>query len=46
MRTMPATGDCYVVNLQNVRRGSTILEGTRIGVHDVVGLNVNGHMRG
>lgn len=40
--TMPATGYRYLVNLPNVRGGSAIVEGTRIGVHDVVGLIVNG----
>jgi uncharacterized protein (DUF433 family) len=39
---MPATGYRYLVNLSNVHRGNTIVEGTRIGVHDVVGLIVNG----
>ena len=39
---MPATGYRYLVNLPNVRGGNTIIEGTRIGVHDVVGLIVNG----
>jgi uncharacterized protein (DUF433 family) len=39
---MPATGYRYLVNLPNVRGGNAIIEGTRIGVHDVVGLIVNG----
>jgi uncharacterized protein (DUF433 family) len=39
---MPATGYRYLVNLPNVRGGNTIIDGTRIGVHDVVGLIVNG----
>jgi hypothetical protein len=39
---MPATGHRYLVNLPNVRGGNTIIDGTRIGVHDVVGLIVNG----
>jgi uncharacterized protein (DUF433 family) len=30
------------MNLPNVCAGQTIVEGTRIGVHDVVGLIVNG----
>jgi uncharacterized protein (DUF433 family) len=32
----------YLVNLPNVRGGNAIVDGTRIGVHDVVGLIVNG----
>ncbi|MGB8355445.1 MAG: DUF433 domain-containing protein [Chthoniobacteraceae bacterium] len=39
---MPATAYRYLVNLPGVRSGNTIVEGTRIGVHDVVGLFVNG----
>jgi uncharacterized protein (DUF433 family) len=39
---MPATGYRYLVNAQNIRGGHTIVEGTRIGVHDVIGLIVNG----
>jgi uncharacterized protein (DUF433 family) len=39
---MPATAYRYLINLPNVRSGNTIIEGTRIGVHDVVGLIVNG----
>jgi uncharacterized protein (DUF433 family) len=39
---MPATGYRYLVYLPEVRGGRTIVEGTRIGVHDVVGLLVNG----
>ena len=39
---MPSTGYRYLVNLPNVRGGNAIIEGTRIGVHDVVGLIVNG----
>jgi len=39
---MPATAYRYLVNLPGVRSGRTIIEGTRIGVHDVVGLIVNG----
>ena len=39
---MPSTGYRYLVNLTGVRGGNTIVEGTRIGVHDVVGLIVNG----
>jgi uncharacterized protein (DUF433 family) len=37
-----ATGYKYLVNLPEVRGGNTIVEGTRIGVHDVMGLIVNG----
>ncbi len=37
-----ATAYRYLVNLTGVRGGNTIVEGTRIGVHDVVGLIVNG----
>lgn len=32
----------YLVRIPGVRSGKTIVEGTRIGVHDVVGLIVNG----
>ena len=32
----------YLVNLPAVCNGQTIVAGTRIGVHDVVGLVVNG----
>jgi uncharacterized protein (DUF433 family) len=39
---MPATGYRYLINLPEVRSGNAIIEGTRIGVHDVVGLIVNG----
>jgi uncharacterized protein (DUF433 family) len=39
---MPATGYRYLVNLPNVRGGNVIVDGTRIGVHDVVGVIVNG----
>jgi uncharacterized protein (DUF433 family) len=42
MNSMPATGYRYLINLPNVRGGNTIVEGTRIGVHDVVALIVNG----
>jgi uncharacterized protein (DUF433 family) len=42
VRCMPATGYRYLVKLPNVRGGNTIVDGTRIGVHDVVGLIVNG----
>jgi uncharacterized protein (DUF433 family) len=39
---MAATAYRYLVNLPGVCQGRTIVEGTRIGVHDVVGLVVNG----
>ncbi len=39
---MAATAYRYLINLPGVRGGNTIVEGTRIGVHDVVGLMVNG----
>lgn len=42
MNLMPATGYRYLVNLPDVRGGKTIIDGTRIGVHDVVGLIFNG----
>jgi uncharacterized protein (DUF433 family) len=39
---MAATTYRYLVNVPGVCGGRTIIEGTRIGVHDVVGLIVNG----
>jgi len=39
---MPTTSYRYLVNLPNVCAGKTIVEGTRVGVHDVIGLIVNG----
>jgi len=39
---MPATSYRYLTNIPGVRSGRTIIEGTRIGVHDIVGLTVNG----
>ena len=39
---MPSTAYRYLTRIQGVRSGRTIIEGTRIGVHDVVGLVVNG----
>jgi uncharacterized protein (DUF433 family) len=39
---MPATGYKYLVNLPGVRSGNTIVEGTRIGVHDVMAVIING----
>jgi len=32
----------YLVKIPGIRSGRTIVEGTRIGVHDVVSLTVNG----
>lgn len=32
----------YLVNLPNVCAGQTLVKGTRVAVHDVVGLIVNG----
>ena len=32
----------YIVAIEGIRSGRPIVEGTRIGVHDVVGLYVNG----
>jgi uncharacterized protein (DUF433 family) len=42
INSMPATGYRYLVKLPDVRGGNAIVEGTRIGVHDVTGLIVNG----
>jgi uncharacterized protein (DUF433 family) len=42
LRRMAATSYRYLVNLPGVCQGKTIVEGTRIGVHDVVGLIING----
>ena len=39
---MAATAYRYLVKLPGIRGGSTIVEGTRIGVHDVIGLLQNG----
>jgi uncharacterized protein (DUF433 family) len=39
---MAATAYRHLVNVPGVCAGRTIVEGTRIGVHDVVGLVVNG----
>ena len=39
---MPVTSYRYLTNLPGVRSGRTIVEGTRVGVHDVVGLVING----
>ena len=39
---MIATGFGYIVCRPQVRSGRPTIEGTRIGVHDVIGLYVNG----
>jgi uncharacterized protein (DUF433 family) len=39
---MAATAYRYLINLPGVCGGKTIIEGTRIGVHDVIGLLQNG----
>ena len=39
---MPATAYRYLINLPGVRGGNTIVEGTRIAVHDVAGIFING----
>jgi len=39
---MAATAYRYLINLPGVRGGHTIVEGTRIGVLDVIGLLQNG----
>ena len=39
---MPATAYRYLVNIPGVCGGKTIIEGTRIGVHDIIGLLQNG----
>jgi uncharacterized protein (DUF433 family) len=39
---MSATAYRYLINSPGLRSGNTIVEGTRIGVHDVVGLILNG----
>lgn len=39
---MPATSYRYLTQIPGVCAGHVIIEGTRIGVHDVVGLIVNG----
>jgi uncharacterized protein (DUF433 family) len=42
LRPVAATSYRYLVNIPGVCLGRTIVEGTRIGVHDVVGLILNG----
>jgi uncharacterized protein (DUF433 family) len=39
---MTATSYRYLVQVPGVCSGKTIIEGTRIGVHDVIGLIING----
>jgi uncharacterized protein (DUF433 family) len=39
---MPATQYRYLTNIPGVRSGRTIVEGTRIGVHDVIAVIING----
>ena len=39
---MRSTSYRYLAQVPNVRSGRTIIEGTRIGVHDVIGLLQNG----
>jgi uncharacterized protein (DUF433 family) len=39
---MASTAYRYIVKLPGVRGGNAIIEGTRIGVHDVIGLLQNG----
>jgi len=39
---MAATAYRYLVKIPGVRGGNAIVENTRIGVHDVMGLIVNG----
>lgn len=39
---MPATTYRYLTKIPGVRSGRMLIVGTRIGVHDVVGLVING----
>ena len=39
---LPARTYRHLTRIPGVRSGRTLIEGTRIGVHDVVGLVVNG----
>jgi uncharacterized protein (DUF433 family) len=39
---METTAYRYLINLPGVCNGQTVVAGTRIGVHDVAGLIVNG----
>jgi len=38
---MPSTTYRYITRVPGVRSGRAIIEGTRLGVHDVVGLYIN-----
>lgn len=40
--TLPSSGYRYITSVPGVRGGQAIVEGTRIGVHDVIGLLQNG----
>jgi uncharacterized protein (DUF433 family) len=42
MSAMPAISYQYLTRIPGVCAGRTIVEGTRIGVHDVIGLLQNG----
>ena len=42
MATQVATAYRYIVCNDSVRGGKPVVQGTRIGVHDIVGLIVNG----
>jgi uncharacterized protein (DUF433 family) len=42
MPSMPATSYRYLTKIPGVCAGRTIIAGTRIGVHDVIGLLQNG----
>lgn len=39
---MPAVAYRYIVETPGVRSGRPVIEGTRIAVHDIVGLILNG----
>ena len=39
---MIATGYRYIVKVPGIRSGNATIEGTRIGVHDVIALNKTG----
>jgi len=39
---MPATQYRYLTNIPGVRSGRTIIENTRIGVHDIIAVIING----
>jgi uncharacterized protein (DUF433 family) len=42
LKIMEATAYRYLTNVSGVCSGNTIIENTRIGVHDVMGLLLNG----